>query len=195
MCINYQTSLAAFIIGETTGLYLLFSKNKEKRCVGLFIIFYSLIQLFELLLYVNKTNNQIYKKMLVLNLGFQGLVFFILLSQIYKVNSIYLIASCLISFIVMLSVFNEIDITFTEANCLKWNFLNSIIGLCLAIMYFIMFLWIAINPTSNYIKYVGLLLFLTFIFSYFILYDMPNKPGIWCLSSAITAPLFLLKNN
>lgn len=91
-------------------------------------MFYSLIQFFELTLYLDKSNtsNQIYKKMLVLNLGFQRLIFFLLASYFYKVNQIYLIICGLVSFLIMLSVFqNYIDISFTETNCLKWNFLST----------------------------------------------------------------------
>ncbi len=202
MCINYQTSLAAFIIGEITGLILIFDQNKsntdyEKIFIGLFVMFYSLIQFFELMLYLNKDNteNQIYKKMLALNLGFQGLFFFIVASYVYKINSIYLVICGLVSFVVMLSVFeNDIDISLTESNCLKWNFLDSKsnIGISLGLMYFIMFLWIFAESNSNYIKYIGFILLGTFLFSYFVLSGRPNSPGLWCLTSAISAPLFLL---
>lgn len=84
-------------------------------------MFYTLIQKIELELYMNKedTNNQIYKKMLALNLGFQGLFFFIVASYFLKINSIYLVVCGLVSFVVMLSVFeNDINISFTESNCL-----------------------------------------------------------------------------
>ena len=201
MCINYQTSLAAFIFGEITGLILIFDQDEnstdyEKIFIGLFVMFYTLIQFFELMIYLNKSNNQIYKKLLVLNLGFQGLIFFILGSFIYKVNLIYIIVCGLVSFIIILSVFNnDVEIDLTESKCLKWNFLSSEpnINLSLGLMYFVMFLWIFIEPTSNYIKYIGFILLGTFIFSYFVLNGRANSPGMWCLSSAISAPLFLLK--
>ena len=53
MCVNYQTSLAAFIFGEITGLILIFDQDKsstnyDKIFIGLFVMFYSLIQFFEL---------------------------------------------------------------------------------------------------------------------------------------------------
>ncbi len=160
-------------------------------------MFYTLIQFFELTLYLSKdnSNNQTYKKMLALNLGFQGLFFFIVASFLFKINSIYLIICALISFIIMLSVFeNNIDISFTESNCLKWNFLDSKsnISVSLGLMYFMIFLWVFAESNSNYIKYVGLILLGTFIFSYFVLSGKANSPGLWCLSSAIAAPLFLL---
>lgn len=203
MCVNYQTSLAAFVIGEITGLILIFDQDKsstnyDKILIGLFVMFYSLIQFLELMLYLNNSNenNQIYKKMLVLNLGFQGLVFFLLASYIYKVNSIYLIICGLVSFLIILSVFeNDIGISFTESNCLKWDFLidSSNIRISLGLMYFIIFLWIFVEANSDYIKYIGFVLLGTFIFSYYILSGKANSPGLWCLSSAIAAPIFLLQ--
>jgi len=202
MCINYQTSLAAFIFGEITGLILIFDQDKsntdwEKIIVGLFVMFYSLIQFFELGLYLSKSNtsNQIYKKLLALNLGFQGLFFFIIASFIFKINSVYLVICGLISFLIMISVFeNNIDISLTESKCLKWNFLDSKsnIGISLGLMYFILFLWIFAESNSNYLKYVGFILLGTFLFSYFVIAGRENSPGLWCLSSAIAAPLFLL---
>ncbi len=201
MCINYQTSLGALMIGEVTGLILILDQdqintNYDKIFIGLFVMFYSLIQFFELMIYINPvTKNQIYKKMLVLNLGFQGLLFFLIASYIYKINSIYLVMCGLVSFIIMLNVFeNNIDINFTNTQCLKWDFLSSSnINVSLGIMYFAMFLWIFTESNSYYIKYIGVILLSTFLFSYFLQYDKTNSPGIWCLSSAIAAPLFLLK--
>lgn len=48
-------------------------------------MFYSLVQLFEAFIYYNgKSASEIYSRLLLLNLGFQGLVLFLLASQCYK---------------------------------------------------------------------------------------------------------------
>ena len=110
--------------------------------------------------------------MLLLNLGFQGLVFFLLASYIYKINSIYLIICGLVSFLIILSAFqNNIEISFTETNCLRWDFLTNLqnASISLGLMYAIIFLWIFTESNSEYIKYVGFILLGTFLFSYFIL--------------------------
>jgi hypothetical protein len=185
---------------------LIFDQDKssntdyEKIFIGLFVMFYSLIQFFELMMYLDKSNSidQIYKKLLILNLGFQGLFFFIMMSLIYKVNSIYLVICGLVSFITILNVFiedeNVLDINFSESKCLKWNFISLAPGVntSFGLMYFSIFLWIFIGPNSNYMKYVGFVLLGTLVFSYFILSNKVNSPSFWCLSSAIAAPLFLL---
>ncbi len=83
MCINLETSLLAFGIGEFSGLYLLSSSSVEKRILGIFVMFLSLIQLFEALIYYNGISaSEIYSRLLLLNLGFQGFVFFTLVNNV-----------------------------------------------------------------------------------------------------------------
>ena len=50
MCVNLQTSIVAFIIGEICG-FILATENNEKRAIGIFVMFYSFVQLFEALIY------------------------------------------------------------------------------------------------------------------------------------------------
>lgn len=200
MCINYQTSLGALLFGEIAGLILIINQGQkfndlEKIFVGLFVMFYSLIQLCELQIYLNiPEKNSIYNKLLVINLAFQGLLFFVLMSWIYKINGIYLMICGLVSLIILLDVItNSTQISFTNSNCLKWDFINrKNIYIPLGLMYCTMFFWIFVEPNSNFIKYIGLVLLITFIFSYFLIEGKFNSPGLWCLSSAIAAPLFLL---
>ena len=76
MCINLKTSILAFGIGTGSG-YLLTTKSIEKKMMGIFIMFYSLIQLFEAGIYwSNGTNPLLYSQLIMINLGFQGLLFF-----------------------------------------------------------------------------------------------------------------------
>lgn len=205
MCINFETSLVSFLIGEFVGLYLVFNQDKnvdsyqEKICIGLFVMFYTLIQFFEMILYKNNCSNSlVYKDLLILNLGFQGLVFFILMSLIFKINKIFIILCCLISFLIIYQViinFNDENIIECGTNGLglKWNFIkNENISFNLGIMYFIIFFWIFTQNTNKFILNVGIILFGTLVFSYFIQNFSNNPPSIWCMSSAIAAPLILL---
>ena len=73
MCINLKTSIGAFLIGTISSLILINSNNKENKFIGNFILFYTFIQLFEALIYNN--NLTIYSRLLLINLGLQGLVF------------------------------------------------------------------------------------------------------------------------
>lgn len=201
MCINAETSLGALLLGIFTGTILIIDQesNKldyEKILIGIFVIFFSLIQLFEYKIYLNKhEQNIIYKNLLLLNLGFQGLVFFILMSFIYKINGIYLLICGLTSFIIIIEIIiNQVEITLNETKCVNWDFMsnNNHISKLLFIMYFVMFFWIFVEPNSNYLKYIGYIFLSTLIFSYFIQDYKINKPSIWCLTSAIAAPFFLL---
>jgi hypothetical protein len=116
------------------------------------------------------------------------------MSFLYKLNIIYLIICGLVSFIIILEIFtNPTDITLNENSGLKWNFMtNKNISINLGIMYFTIFFWIFTQSISNFIKYIGVILLSTFIFSYYLQSIKINSPSIWCMSSAIVAPLFLL---
>jgi len=207
MCINYETSLISLIIGEMSGLTLILLSyldsnaeliEYEKLLIGLFVMFYTIVQFCELKIYQTANSDIFAQKLLILNLGFQGLVFFILMSFIYKIHGIYIMICGLVSFIIILEVlfeYNSLDIELTSNKCLKWNFLaNNKISFSLGVMFATIFFWIFFEPNSDFIKYIGFIVLFTFIFSYFILNNLVpnvNSPSIWCLSSAVAAPLFV----
>lgn len=202
MCINLQTSLVAFGLGELSGLYLATRESIEKKLIGLFVMFYSLVQLFEAFIYYHgESANEIYSKLILINLGFQGLVFFVLMSQTFMINNFYLMISAIISLGILIyslsPTFEKIEL---KSNCLRWLFLeNKLIIIPLGIMYLLIFLWIfndieSINNNIinyNYIRNCGTVLFLTLLFSNLITLNC-NKPGMWCLTSAISAPILTL---
>lgn len=202
MCLNLQTSLVAFGLGELAGLYLATRNSIEKKLVGLFVMFYSLVQLFEAFIYYHgESADEIYSKLLLLNLGFQGLVFFVLMSQAYAINNFYLVVSAIISFGIIIysmsSVFSKVEI---KSNCLRWPFLeNKFINIPLSIMYLLIFFWILNDKETisnnvsdtNYVGNCGIVLIITFLFSNLVTFNC-NKPGMWCLTSAISAPIFTL---
>ena len=131
MCINLQTSLVAFIIGEVSG-FLLTQKSEDRKPLGYFVMFFSLVQLCEVFIYYydnNFSNNfsNIFKKLLLLNLGFQGLVFFILMNQIFIIPNIYFIIS---GFITIFIIYKALDDNYNKSSivkdkCLRWKFLQD----------------------------------------------------------------------
>jgi hypothetical protein len=198
MCINLETSLLAFIIGTSSG-YLLIKQSIERKMFGFFVIFYSLIQLFEAGIYYSNDNTLLYTKLIMINLGLQALVFFLSMNQIYKINFIYIILSVIIAIFMIICALqlNEAQ-NVTINNCINWNFFNYYISISLFLMYGLILYWYWIdnkNPMlsidNDFIKNTGTILTATLIFSYFINRSC-NSPGIWCLSSAIVAPIYLL---
>ena len=193
MCINFETSIIALFIGEISGILLL-TQDKEKQMIGLFVMFYSLIQLFDANLY--KYNNvALNSKLIILNLGFQGIVFFILMNQLYNINKIYIILCLIISFFILYKAFSD-DYEFIEKNtCIKWNMTEEI-SLALFIMYGIMFFWYLNlkqmnGPHDTFINETGVFFFITLLIAYFYI-NVPDSPSLWCLASALCAPIFLL---
>jgi len=200
MCINFTTSLTSLFIGELSGLILSF-ESKEKRAIGLFVMFYSLVQFFEANIhYYGNSASSIYSRLLLLNLGFQGLIFFVLMSDIIEIPSFYIIICIIIAFTIMYMALSPDFEKATVNNCIKWNFMNGKSGFILSIMYLLIFYWYLSYKTPypansildiGFINKTGIFFASTYIISKTIA-TRTNSPGIWCMLSAIVAPTFLL---
>ena len=194
MCINIKTSILAFVIGTISGLILNKSENKENKIIGKFIIFYTMVQLFEALIYNN--NKEIDSRLLLINLGFQGLVLMLLLNDYIPINKMYIYITGLIAaFIFYKSIHSEF-VQASTTNGMEWNFIDNITGSVLVIMYITMFICILDNNKKlDKINKMGIFLFITLIIS-FIIKELKiicnvNRPSMWCLSSAMVAPIIL----
>ncbi len=195
MCINFETSVVAFGLGEITGLYLTTENSFEKKVIGMFVMFYSMIQLFEVLLYSNCfTNDELYSRLILLNLGFQGLIFFLLVSNYQSVNIIFIAIMSIISLGVSFFSLSDNFIKAEKVNgCLSWNFLhnNKLLTSGLGIMYVLILYWLLIESNNKYYAKCGIVLILTLLFSNYVKQNK-NVPSMWCLSSAIAGPIFIL---
>lgn len=192
MCINFETSISAFLIGTISGLLLALKEQKEKKVIGLFIMFFSIVQLCEAMIYKGYDINGFFSKLLYLDLGFQGFIFFLLLYYYsFSINNIYLLLTAFIAinFIIKLlyTNFHKSQIN----TCLTWNFLDNYSSNLLALMYILMFIFSFYKQTNNIFFNSGIILAFTYILS-FKLQQYKNTPSIWCLTSALAAPLFLL---
>jgi len=198
MCVNLQTSIIAYLIGTISSLLLIQNNNKEKNILGYFILFYTCVQLFEALIYYN--NKTIYSRLLLINLGLQGLVLVLLLNNYITINNNYIyiftIISLYITYRALQSNFQKATVNSTSS--MIWNFfLDKNINLILNIMYILAFIVIYHYKNQfNYINKFFILLLLTHIISFNI--DKINpflcknyKPSMWCLSSALIAPIAL----
>lgn len=187
MCINLETSIAAFIIGEICG-FILATENNEKRAIGLFVMFYSFVQLCEAFIYYyGKDESTMASRSLLINLGLQGIIFFILINYYVKVNAVYFFICGMISLFI---IFKATQKDFKSANietCMKWNFMNKNVSTPLGIMYITMLTYSQLS-SNKIINITGKYFILTYIFASII----PGEgPSLWCLSSAITAPILL----
>jgi hypothetical protein len=194
MCINSQTSLAAFIIGELSGLLLLKSNNKEKKIIGLFVMFYSLVQLMEYFVYKN-INVKISSQLLLTILGLQGIVLFLLVNTICKINNMYTFLSFIIFIYILYHVFLKNYKSATVEKCIKWNFMSIDIRILLHVMYFLIFHLLFFNKciyNNIFLRNSGYFFLLTFMASFIISKTNINAPSFWCMSSAILAPILLI---
>jgi hypothetical protein len=196
MCINFKTSIGAFAIGTIAGLILITSGNKEKIAIGTFVIFYTFVQFCEALIYTN--NLEIYSKLLLLNLGFHGLVFTILLNTITPIHKFFIYAFGFIAAFVLYKILQPGFKKATTEGGMKWNFIDKILDFILKIMYILMFLVVYLyrNKFDIFNKFAILLLVLS-IMSRLIVDFYPNficsinKPSVWCLASAVASPIML----
>lgn len=187
MCVNFETSIISFLVGEITG-FILSTQSNEKRIIGLFIMFYSLVQLFEACMYFN-TNDKttLFSRLLLINLGLQGLVYFILVNFYFKVEPIYFMLFGIISLYIMYKAIVTNFNASTINPCMKWNFMENDTIKILGSMYIIMLIYMLTSQVQLF-NNVGKLFIITYGVSLLLPY---NSPSVWCLTSAIAAPVIL----
>lgn len=195
MCYNLKTSIIAFCIGIISSIFLLL-KNNNLKTIGVFTVVITMVQFIEAFIYYFK--DKYYKnfiKTLSIILSFQALSF--ILSYYYfnkEINYLWF----LLYFIIFTSViFLTVSKNFKTPDnykCMNWKFLelNKYISYLLITMYFTLFIYM-FSHKSNEIKLYALVLFITFIYSYFFS-NHKNSPSLWCLTSALSTPIYILIN-
>ena len=187
MCINFETSVASFAIGATSGTLLSLNPDPPKHAVGLFILFFSFVQLFEALIYKGFDRKGTMSKLILLNLALQGVVFFFL------VNSFGLLFA--LCFAVALFVgSNAFSDNFQRAAlnpCLHWLFVDWPRVVMLLIMYVSILIFL-LTSTALFYRKIGYMLLFTMVLSYVVLpIEQYRSPSFWCLTSAIVSPVTL----
>ena len=193
MCISFEASMVAYTVGVVSGALLFFQNKPVFKVFGLFIIFYSHIQLLEGLIY--KNNIILWSKLLLVNLSLQGFLFFGLLKYYNLENSLFTNTNINIllgvTFLIALYGINKsIFLKETEKpsvcnSGIYWPFEQKF----LALMYLLIFSNLLITK-NNFIFYVGIFFLITYVLSKIIstMNVFENTPGLWCWFSAITAP-------
>jgi hypothetical protein len=194
MCINYETSILSFLIGNIYGWKLYTSNIKEQKVIGLFSMFISIIQLIEAIIYIS--NNKNYKnlnRLLAIFLGLQGFFIYFIHDKYFNDKNILYYITLLISLIIIIISLNkQFNSGEKKYNCVDWNFLNNhkIISDLLYVMYGSIYILLSRNKIYNI---YSLFLIITYIFSYFIK-PIKNTPSMWCLSSALVTPIYYYLN-
>ena len=194
MCIDSQTSLASFIIGEVAGLLLVASGNKGKQMIGLFIMFYSLVQFFEYNIYNNK-NISLNSKLLLLNLASQGLILFILIKNVCNISNVYIYIGLFVLLCIIFIMFYTKNENATVEKCIQWNFVKDSYAKLLNLMYlsmFYLFFFDKCIQKDYFLNKIGYFFLITYILSKLISKLDYKVPSYWCMSSAFLAPALLL---
>ena len=189
MCINFETSLISFLIGEISG-YFLTKSNNEKKGIGFFVMYYSLIQFIEM--FIHKFNNKNLSKLHLFNLGTQGIVFFIIMKYILNKNfdKSYLLSTGIIAVIILIKIF-FLDHKINKNKCLDYNLDKHNISKVLFIQYLIIFIYL-FSSQSKILNKTGIYFFINIIITFLIENKLKTSNvcivSYWCLSSAILAP-------
>lgn len=183
MCFNFNASMIAFTIGEVTGALLTRSRTQEYRNIGYVVMFFTLIQLLEALIYKHVLPMRLLSFLIQLNLGALGLFFFALIQPWG-----FYFWSCL-----AISVFVAVDAltdsrTVTLTPKLKWNMSPSAAWM-ITLMYVLLFSFCLLTPKYNITAYVILGMYvLSSVIAYF---SKKYSPSLWCLFSSIGSPFLL----
>lgn len=193
MCINFESSVFSFLLGATTGLLLSLQNSDYKKAIGIFIFFFSFVQLFEAFIYKGYDSNGLFSKLIFVNLSLQCLVLSVLFFVICNFQDIkyYLLLNFIIAVVLLFHLFFLNFAKGTKNNCTSWNFMNLYTRGLLSTMYISLIYYLLTNKNLFLHKF-GLFLSLTAVISYFISYITINGPSMWCLTSALFAPFLLL---
>lgn len=190
MCINFETSIASLTIGVVSGCILL----RRRQMIGFFIIFYTLIQLWEALIYHNPKNSVLLSRLLLISLGSQGLVAAACLPSVplWIWSMFGLIAGYIIVHTLSNKDFRGAQITgIMCSSCnMRWPFIHTKIRSLLVLMYALIFYILFRTPPRSIPHKCGWLFLITLIVSMISPNSIMN-PSVWCLASSIAAPIVL----
>lgn len=188
MCVNLETSIISFLTGEYFGWNMYKSNVKEYQILGIFIMFFTLIQLIEACIYYFGPKwYKFLNKLLIISLGLQGLVLFYAHQKILNQQHFLIYLTLIISIIIICNTINNKYIV-KESKCLDWNFFQNNKQISDLIFWMYISVLILLSSSKKYIVYRNYLLF-TYFISKFIVVNK-NSPSMWCLSSALITPIF-----
>jgi hypothetical protein len=178
--------LLGFIIGLLTGLFLIYS-CEYKHSIGYCIIFLSTTNLYENTLFIYP-NSIVVPKLLMINIGMIGFVFFSLVQYIETLDLLYNFFFTYFFWFILLKAILLPDIS-------GWNFLTLDVKIIYSITYFMIFNWIYTSDLNHKKMFytLGRLMYLSFFFSFTISYFYSiNLPIMWNTSFLFLSPILLL---
>jgi len=191
MCVNLGTSILAYVVGTITGWTLYKKGDKENQVIGIMIIFITLVQLIEALIYIY--GNKYYRYLsiiLAICLGLQGFVYSHAYKNILGTPEITYYVTAIISIIVTAMAVSPSFYTGKLDNKMTWEFMDN--NHPIDDLYWVMYVAMAFSMLSNN-KFItfGSLFGLSYGYSHWVSSAI-NKPSMWCMTSAIVTPLYLL---
>jgi hypothetical protein len=189
MCISLEVSVASFLIGTLSAAYLYRSDKPFAKAFAVFMLFYTMIQLFEALLYWQGPSTT-WSTLLLVNLALQGVVFFGAMKyfdekKLPDRDHGFIVSCLLATMILFVTSSDEVQATVGSGIC--WKFLdNEAVKRLLSLMYVVIFLSL-FRASDEVADKIAVLYIFTYILSRSL--NLEKSPSYWCWLSALAAPV------
>lgn len=198
MCFNSDVSLAAFLMGVLGGILCYKTGIVDYKIIGLFLIFISLIQGIEYLLWNHQTcddyNKFLSKTAMIIN-HLQPVILAILVITFNKnVNlPVVLIPLVIYALCIIPYSLNNSDCTIkNKSEKLGWQWTGKQDYFLVYSLFLACFVIFALClPTPKYATMFSLFIMISYTFSYFIYRNTQSVGTMWCFFSAFSSYLFL----
>jgi hypothetical protein len=208
MCYTYEVSRDAFIIGIISSL-ILFKKSKkyEYKIIALFLMFVSLMQLYDAIFWKNppttdekKKINEKYTKIAMYSNHLQPLVLAGLILY-YKGGLLPISKQILLAYIIVMILYNSnalnkikyTEVTSESSPSLYWEWNNLKGSNILYFLYIILYIILFSKEIGGSVGIIGVILTLASLLYSFVKYKNKNSTGrFWCYFAAFCPLIFLI---
>jgi hypothetical protein len=201
MCYTADKSIYAFIVGSSISLYLFNQENIDLKVIGGFFFFVSFMQLFDYIFWTTKSveTNRLTTKIACVFNHLQPLVLAYLIIK-YKGNLSPELKKIVLLYALVITVYTASNWSFLDTTIVtkesspsldwKWNhwkYAEYIYALFLIVLMSLFFY----NTNSPYNYASMILVFISFLFSYY-KYQIQKSTGrFWCYFAAYAPVIFL----
>jgi hypothetical protein len=201
MCYTANKSIYAFIVGSSVSLYLFNQSNSDLKVIGGFFFFVSFMQLFDYIFWTtnNIETNRLTTKIACVFNNIQPLVLAYLIVK-YKGGLSYNLRNLVLLYGLVITVYtvsnwSSLDTTIVKKESTPslywewnhWNYAEYIYVLFLIVLMTLFFY----NTNSPYNYTSIILVFISFLFSYYKYRVQISYGRFWCYFAAYAPVIFL----
>lgn len=209
MCYTPSTSINAFLIGIISSFLLYFKSSQEieagtsgpeYKILGLFFGFVSFMQLFDYIFWTNYQNytNLLFTKIATIFNHLQPIVLSYIIYKNIGLTSVSLNLTYIYSIVILLYTINiweslkYTEVTVESSPSLDWKWNRGDYAGIVYVLFLFTLIILAWTNLKNTGKLASVIIFISFLFSYF-KYKIQQSTGrFWCYFAAFAPLIFLL---